>query len=506
METLSRVTTTVRNLWQQWNLSQRVTILGAIILSVVTVIGVGFWSTRPDMVQLASRLSPEDAAEMVAQLDAAGIDYELSYSGSTISVAKTSLNRARLAAREILGAAHDAMEMEDSIWADPNVQGLRIQRQLEQRLAASIARFQAVKEAVVHISMAQPTPFVRDQSPTTASVVIDLVPGMVFSQQDAEAVVSLVSHGVEGLKPTDVTLMDTSGRLLNSSQGLAADVGGQLEYVRTLESHLAAKAETLLSQMLGTGRALVRVTADVDFTQSERMETTYDPENKVKLSETIKSESTTGPSRSSGGPAGTPSNVGRASSLGDGSVTSRIEENTTEFANTEIRDTVKETPGRIKRLTVAAIVDLTPPEGATGPTITTSDVESLIKQAVGFDSQRSDEINVVSSPLAGIPESGPAVIPIWQQYAPLVQQLSFGLGATLMFVLGLLILRRLRPLQLSSADEAATNESVRRLAELTIRARENPDLVATVLEHWLDEEGDMETSSEVPARPRRSAA
>ncbi|MCA9075336.1 MAG: flagellar M-ring protein FliF [Planctomycetaceae bacterium] len=506
METLQRISTAARRLWTQWSISQRVTVLSAVVLSLAAIVGVGLWSTQSEMVRLASQLSPEDAAEIVAQLDAANIEYELSYSGSTISVAKTTLNRARLASREILGEGHNAMEVEDSIWADPNVQSIRIQRQLEQRMAASVARFTAIREAVVHISMAQPTPFVRDQSPTTASVIVDLVPGAGFSPQDAEAVVSLVSHGVEGLRPADVTLMDTSGRLLNSSQGLVADVGGQLEYVRTLESHLAAKAETLLSQMLGAGRALVRVTADVDFTQSERMETTYDPESKVKLSETIKSESHTGFGRPTGGAAGTPSNVVRPTSISESPVTTKVEENTTEYANTETRDTVKETPGRIKRLTVAAIVDLTSPEGGEGSTITTSEVESLIKQAVGFDRERNDEINVVSSPLAGLSEVSAPVVPLWEQYAPLVQQLSLGLGALLMFVLGLLILRRLQPLNLPSAESETTDESVRRLAELTIRARENPELVATVLEHWLDDESSSDSTDVASARPRRSAA
>lgn len=506
METVQNISSTMRRLWGQWNTSQRVTISAAIVLSLVTVVGVGIWSTRAEMVQLAGRLSPEEAAEVVSQLDAAGIEYELSYSGSTISVAKSELNRARLAARETIGNSSGSTELEDSLWADPNVQNLRMQRQLEERMAASVARFKAVKEAVVHISMPEPTPFVRDRSPTTASVIVDLVPGRVFGQQDAEAVISLVSHGVEGLSPTDVTLMDSSGRLLNSSQGLGADVGGQLEYVRTLESHLAAKAETLLAKMLGPGRGIVRVTADVDFTQSERMETTYDPDSKVKLSETIKSESHTGPSRGSGGPAGTPSNVGRTSALGGSAVTTKVEENTTEFANTEIRDTVKETPGKIKRLTVAAIVDLTPEEGADGPAITTSDVESLIKQAVGFDSQRSDEINVVASRLAGVSELIEPVVPVWEKYAPLIRQLSLGLAAVLMFVMGLLIVRRLRPVTLPSSESESTDESVRRLAELTIRARENPELVATVLEHWLTDGSKPEPGREAPTRSIRPAA
>lgn len=513
MDSLQRLLANFRDLWAGWTLPQQVTMVTAILVSALTIIGVGLWSTRAEMVPLASRLSPAQAAEVISQLEAANIPYQLSYSGSAIHVDRSELNRARLAARDTLGASPADAELEDSIWSDPNLQHARLLQQQEHRLAATVGRFRAIREAIVHISKPQPSPFLRDQTDTTASVIVDLVPGIPFSHQDATAVISLVSHSVEGLRAENVTLMDTAGRLLDGQQSLRADVGGQLEYVRTLESHLAAKAEALLSRMLGEGRAVVRVTADVDFTESERMETSYDPENKVKRSETIKSESHTGPSRGTTGAAGTPSNIRPAgnpagSAAGSDLVSSKIEENTTEFANTEIRDTVKETPGRIKRLTVAAIVDLTPADAGTESAVTTEDVESLIKQAVGFDTGRQDEINVVASTLAGHVDLDVPAAPPWETYGPLVRQLSLGLGAVLMFVLGLRILRRLRPIVVSADGGEESADAIRQLAELTIRARENPALVAKVLENWLEDEPPASSSSDraaVPA-PRRRAA
>ncbi|MBX3436544.1 MAG: flagellar M-ring protein FliF [Planctomycetaceae bacterium] len=488
MESLKQFLTAGRDLWDRWTLSQRTLVVMASLLSVLTIVGVGVWSTRPEMVMLASRLPPDQANDAIAQLEAAGISYQLSYSGSTILVPRTEMNRARLAVRELLGDQGASGELQDSIWADPNLQHVRIQRQREQRLAKSISRFTSVREAVVHISAPQPSPFVRNQTPVTASVIVDLAPGAMFSAQDASAIVALVSHGVEGLRPEGVTLMDTNGRLLSSGGDRHGDISGQLEYVGMLESHLASKAEVLLSQMLGPGRAMVRVTAAVDFTQSERQETTYDPSTKVKISETVKSETHTGTSSGpAGGPAGSSSN-NTPSASGFGGSGSKIEENTTSYANTEIRDTIKEAPGRIKRLTVAAIVDLAGPGDGAAASITTADVESLIKQAVGFDAQRSDEINVVAATLAGAADFVAPPQPVWQQYESLLRNASLGLAALLMFALGLLLLRRLRPVVVHAADAEPAAESIRKLAELSIRARQNPELVAKVLENWLDDE------------------
>lgn len=506
MDTIKQFTGAARELWDRWTVSQRVLVVSAAVLSLVTVVGVGIWSTRPEMVILASRLPPDDATNAIAQLEASGIPYELSYSGSTISVARNDMNRARLAIRDIIGEASAGTELDDSIWADPNLQHARIQRQREERLARSITRFTSVREAVVHISTPEPTPFVRNQSPVTASVIIDLAPGASFSRGDAQAIVSLVSHGVEGLRPENVTLMDTSGRMLASKNSGDGSIDAQLEYVSRLESHLASKAEILLSQMLGPGRAMVRVTADVDFTQTERQETTYDPSTKVKLSESIKSESHTGvTSGPAGGPAGTSSNFNPSGS-GSGGSTTKIEDITTQYANTEIRDTIREAPGRIKRLTVAAIVDLTSADGETAPSITSADAEALIKQAVGFDAQRSDEINVVSAPLASTPDLSVPAVPVWEQYSPLLRDVSLGLAAVLMFVMGLLLLRRLRPLVVPASDEETSEESIRRLTELSIRARQHPDLVAKVLENWLDDETVSTAPVKAATSPDRAAA
>lgn len=187
----------------------------------------------------------------------------------------------------------------------------------------------------------------RDRESTKASVVLDLKPGAHFTRADAQSIVSLVSHGVEGLDPENVTVLDTEGRLLSSNHGFEADVTGQLEYRRRLEADLAAKAETMLSQLLGPGRAVVRVTADIDFTETEREETTYDPDGKVKLSEEVTSEQTTGMQASAAGAAGTASNVGGGAGGGSRNpVTTKIESNKTEYANAEVRDRVREAPAK----------------------------------------------------------------------------------------------------------------------------------------------------------------
>ena len=105
---------------------------------------------------------------------------------------------------------------------------------------------------------------------------------------------------------------------------------------------------------------MVRVSADLDFTQQERTETTYDPQLKVRTQEDIRTFQKTGTQLQPGGVAGTSSNLGGGRAAAPGVPSKETEEsNTTYYENAKTVDTIKEAPGKIKRLTIAVMADLT---------------------------------------------------------------------------------------------------------------------------------------------------
>jgi len=500
MEFLNNLTTQLQTLWVRWTVGQRVGMIVAVLLSVVTISGVGYWATSPEYVVLTDRLSPQQAADIVSVLEGQGIQYKLNYAGSSISVPKNAMSRTRLALKDVLGVTpQEVPELSEGIWSDPTMHQARMNRQLEQRLSRSIMQIGSVRGATVHITPGESSPFIRNRAPGKASVVLDLQPGAMFSGTDARSIVSLIAHSVENLDPENVSVLDTSGRLLSNAQGMEADVTGQLSYRSRVESDLASKAEAILTQMLGPGRAVVRVTADVDFTQKQTKETKFDPDAKVKISETTHSETSSGGSRPvKPQPGLPPEHVDKLAFKADGGSgpTSKIESNTTQYENAKIEDTVSRLPGRISRLTVAAVVQL-PEEtaGADGqaaaqPAVTTAQIEKIIKQAVGFDASRQDEIEVVSAPLVGnlnllapvAPSSG------WDQYAGLLNNISLGLAALVALVLGTMVIRRMKPIVVESEPkEALPADVVLRMADLSEEALENPEAIANVMRAWLEE-------------------
>ena len=522
MEFFQNLTTQLAGLWGRWSRAQQISVAAGLLLCMAVMAGVGYWSMQPDYLPLASGLAPADAAEIVSTLEAERITYKLNFSGSAIAVAKSDLSRARLACKEHLGAAAGSREAEAAtdIWSDPSLTHVRLLRQQEIRLARSISQLKSVKGATVHISKPESSPFIREQGRTTASVVLELRSGAILTGRDASSIVSLLSHGVEGLLPGDVSVMDTEGRLLTSEGGLEGDVAGQLEYRRRLETGLASKAETMLAEVLGIGHAVVRVTADVDFKQTTSTQKTYDPSGKVKTTEKIVSETNATPRSSASGPAGTPSNVGGAAAgARSTSVSSnKREESETSYLNPETTNTTAEAPGRIRRITVAAVVDVPEPEvpaagaktkTAAPPRLDKASLEALIKQAVGFDSERNDQVEVGLAKLAPVePMAVAPPIASLDSIKDWLRAASLGIVAMVIGGMGLLTLRRLRPV---IVEQPTTTEvsltAARRLAVLQEQARANPEAAAEVIKAWLGMKGSGETATTTAAStPIRRAA
>ncbi len=414
MEPLLRFFRQLREYWRGLSWLRRGLIMAA-GAGVVALVGLVIVLSQPSSYRtLYAELSPEDVAQIRNRLAANNIPYRLSAGGTAIEVPENRLAEARvtLAAEGLPRGGGKGYELfdETSMMTTPFVQSVNYQRALQAELARAIMQLEPIRSARVLIARPEPTPFVREQRPTTASVIVTLKPGAVITPATAASIVALVARSVEGLRPENVTVVDSSGRLLSDPH--LADRGElptpQLEYRRELENYLAAKAEHMLAQHLGPGKAVVRVSAEINFQKvRERRETYYPEERAVGAERLTTIKSTGGPVR---GIAGAVSNVPRAGgtvATASGSSISTNEEvvQTDYLVSRSVRD-LEDGRGTINRLTIAAMVDLTPTEEGQ-PLISLQDAEEIIKQAVGFRAGR-DEIKLTNVRLT-VPPSEPEI-------------------------------------------------------------------------------------------------
>ncbi|MCA9196198.1 MAG: flagellar M-ring protein FliF [Planctomycetales bacterium] len=507
------VTKELAAFWKRTSLKNRILMCVVVATCLVVTIGVGIWSSRPEYMPLVDNLTATEIGDVMGRLKTAGIDCKMNFSGTVVLVPEQDLADARVAIGDYMTPGDELALDDGGFFTDPTQKHSRALERKERMIAQSIKRMQSVSDVSVHIAQPEPSPFTRDAQVTTASVIISGHRGQPFTRHHASAVVALVASSVEGLSPDNVTVMDTQGTVLSSGGMMAnSDVSANFEYRRQLEAELAAKAETLLSMLLGRGRAMVRVTADIDFTRQTRTETTYDPEGKVRTKETSKTVSRKSEAAANGGPAGTASNL-RASNNNSSKTPfeEKEEELETAYEVSSITNEFAEMPGKIKRLTVAATVDLSELEAAAAanqdpnadpnaagnndPPITQTQIEDIIKQAVGFDDTRQDAIHVTVGSLAGAIADEQEMEAAERQASleRLARNSSLGLGAVVALIVGIMVLMKMKPVTITvPPDETISFERARIFAELSRKVNRDPEKMKAIVASWLDEDEDRE--------------
>jgi len=415
--------------WQKVSLVQRALLIAVALTFIIAGALLTSWARKPDMGVLYSNLAPEEAAKITEKISEKDIEYKLANSGTTIYVPKQQISQLRLdMAKEGLPADTQGgykIFDDEKIGVSPFVQNINLKRALQDELAKSIQMINGVVHARVHIVSTEQTLFTSEAGKTTASVVLQLKPGYKISALNIAAITHLVAGSVEGLEPELVTVIDSHGNLISgeSGQTMATGAGTVADYRERVEQNLAEKVEGMLTTVLGPGRAKVKVSAEIDMTSVNTV--TETPIKGIPKKEEIKSTSET--------------KSGPASSEGEPIKSADTKKDETIITDYQHGKTVKQEvilPGEIKSLSVAAFVDLSPPDsnelnaGAeAATTMKLSDVEEIIKNAIGL--KKTDPLKVVDTRF-----HRPAVEALvaedqsrWPRYIAIARQASLGIMA-----------------------------------------------------------------------------
>jgi flagellar M-ring protein FliF len=397
-------------------------------MGVVTLALVGFFAftimrfTAPQMVPLFSDLSLQDSAAVVKELDQQNVAYELRGDGAGILVPKEQVAKLRMALAEKRLPAGGSVGWEifdkgDGFSATSFVQNVNHLRALEGELARSIGSLDRVASARVHLVIPERPLFTRDAPQPSASIVIrargELDPGEI------RAIRHLAASAVQGLKPEKVSLVDEGGRLLADGAGTEEAGGaGADERVAALEKRLRDRVEAIVGRVVGSDRARVEVRAEIDRTKSTLTSDSFDPDSRVVRSTQTREESaqTSEPAEQSVSVANQLPNA--TPPAAQGQQAKDASNKSEEVVNYEIsRTTRTETQdgGRVKRLSVAVLVDGVYSRAANGdvsyaprPQDELDRIGALVRAGVGFDAARGDAVEIVNLRFADLPGGGSA--------------------------------------------------------------------------------------------------
>lgn len=467
----------LKSFWIDRSMAQRVLIGGLAVSAIAVFIMLVVWLNQPDYKALYSNLPPEDAARVVEQLKQQKIGYKLEDGGKTVLVPTDQVYQLRLdiAGQGLLHGSGLGFELFDEVKIGQTdfVQRINYQRALQGELSRTITEFPEIDRARVHIVMPHKSLFIEEQAPPTASIILKLVENKELNKKQIEAIVNLVALSVEGLDRSQITVADVAGKLLyqpdddDSVQGLTL---GQLEYRTALQRNLEQRIEQLLTPVVGVGKVIARVNADVDFSQKTITKEIYDPSSSVVRSEQRTEEQTLGRANIEGG-APDPNFRGDGFNGSLSSQESNRETRTTNFEINKEEQSIVVPVGEIDRLSVAVIVDGTwqePADGQGEPVwVPRSEEEiaritDLVRNAVGYEQARGDAIEV-SNISFGEPDlfGEPSLMQTMLEY---MQRLGKPiLNGLLIFVFLLLIVR---PVVLSLIKPKVADEEVEELISL----------------------------------------
>jgi flagellar M-ring protein FliF len=382
--------------------------LTVLAVTAASFIGMGilvFVAQQSDYRVLFSNLASDDAGNIVARLQEKKIPYKISPSGDSILVPQEKVSELRLAlaASGLPQGGGVGFEIFDtkSMGVTEFVQQLNYQRALQGELSRTINSLDEIQHSRVHIVIPKKSLFTEEQKKPTASVILKMKPGRTLKYPQIEGIARLVSSSVEGLNPSDVMVVDNTGKVLSKIQDeskLARMSNSQIEYQRNIEKDLTSRLQTLLEKVVGEGKAVVRVSADLDFRIMEKTEERYDPEAPVVRSTQRQSEKTAAAAPASPVPA-----LKEPVSSGAG-----VNEKTDEVINYEINKVVNKMVmpvGEIRKLSIAVLVDGTYAKNDKGveeyqprSKKELADLEDLVKKSAGFDPKREDQVVVNNIP------------------------------------------------------------------------------------------------------------
>jgi flagellar M-ring protein FliF len=387
--------------------------------------------TTTPLVPLFTDLTVEDTSAIVKDLERQGIPYEIKNEGAVVMVPKDQVPRLRMKLAESGlpkggGVGYEIFDKSDALGATSFVQNINRLRALEGELARTIRGLDRVQAARVHLVMPERPLFSRDKADPSASIVLK-VRGTLEPQQ-VRAIRHMVATAVTGLKPQRVSVVDETGRLL--ADGTVEDGPGGVsadDRKVTYERRLRDQVESIITSVVGPGRARVQLTADFDFNRITQTSDKFDPDGRVVRSSQTREE-LTGNENGAGGTVSVGNELPNANRPVDGAAQQSREQNrkTEEIVNYEISRTTKTEViegGRVNRVSVAVVVDGIYGKNDKGEQTyqprskeEIDRIAALVRTAIGFDQKRGDQVEVANLRFADAPVTPIAEPEGWMRF------------------------------------------------------------------------------------------
>ena len=407
-------------LYSKLSKAQRIIIGGAIVGIVSFLVFLIVFTSKGTMKDnyeiLFEKLSSEDAAKVVQQLEKENVPYSLA-ENNTIKVPKDVVYKQRIsiASMGIPANKNVGFELFDTqeFGATSFDQNVKYLRAIEGELSRTISALEPVEGASVSLALPKETLFVSKEIEPTASVMVKLAENRTLSPKQIRGIKNLVASAVPKLSIENVALIDSNGEVLGDNDEMVQM--GELSVVeQKYKTKEEKKSEQKIIEVLapflgGRDHVVAKVTIEYDFSQKSSTSEKYDPENVVRSEQTLEEKREGSTPSEVGGVPGTVSNIGPVQGLKSNAATDRYQKNsgTTNYEISKTVSTQKDQFARIKRITAAVVVDGKYQHKVDDTGAVSDEMEyialdqsqldaisSLVSQSIGINQERGDQVSI----------------------------------------------------------------------------------------------------------------
>lgn len=515
----------LQELWENLDTRARVVISGAAVVIFTGLIFLIFVIGDPNYQPLFEQLDPEEASEIVEELDTRGVSYQLADGGRTVLVPADAVHDMRLAmaGEDLPRTGQVGFEVFDDVQFGTTdfERRVNLYRAMGGELSRTIETMEAIRNARVQITAPEESLFITEERPAEASVMLDLETRDRLTEEQARAIGNLVASGVPDLKLENVTIVDTAGNLLSPRDMAEDDLyrtgeisTTQREMERDYENKLTERLSGMLTRILGPDNFTVQVESRMNFDRREQESHTYlpivDEEGLPRSRQELREVFYGGEVPEEGAP-GTASNIPgylTVEEMEEEGYYERTEE-TINYEMDEIIEREEFAPGTLEHLSVSVMVD---DEMAEDELLA---LEESVQAAVGYDEERGDTINISSLEFDRTMEEELAAAREREEAARRRQFMVYSgliVGVLFLTVLTIFLLRRrLQQEEQMAVPEGATvdmmieeeeeevelpeeelseeEKKARKMREeLSEMADDQPEEMAELIKSWLSEE------------------
>ena len=390
--------------WLKTTKKQRYVALGGVVAFLIAILAWGvLYGGKTEYVPLFTNMEAKDAGEVINKLKEAKTPYEIGDKGASILVPSKDVYRLRMElAAQGLPKGKKGFEMfEQSQFGATEFQNkVQYLQALQGELTRTIEQLTEVEAARVHIVLPQDSLYKQNEKPATASIMLKIRPNQELTPAQVKGIVNLTAHSIQGLKPENITVVDQFAKVLNApeEEGQGPDKKTsltQFQLTKRVQDDLQRNIQSMLDQVLGAHKSAVRVNVELNFDQRsldrQVFEPVVDDKGIIRSSQDL-AENYRGTAAAPGGQPGVASNIPGYVTTNQNQSSYEKKETTRNYEINETKEKIIATPGAIKRLTVAVLVD---------EALTQAQQDSISKvvgSAAGFNQGRGDIVSVERIP------------------------------------------------------------------------------------------------------------